>query len=59
MALIEAVARELGDQFEDEVRLSRIHAALGGAGDEPRLLEVHLLLLLFAHRPAQKVGFTE
>ncbi len=59
VALVEAVAGELGHQVEDAVGLLGRHALLGGAGDEPGLLQVHLLLFLLAHGPAQQIGLAQ
>jgi hypothetical protein len=59
VGLVEAIAGELGHQFEDAVRLLFRHGVPGGALDEARLLDVHLLLLLLAHGAAQKVGLPE
>ncbi len=59
MALVEAVAGELGHQVEDAAGLLGRHAPLQRPGDEPRPLQVHLLLLFLAHRPAQQVRLAQ
>ena len=59
MALIKPIAGKLSDLFEYAVGLRFIDAALNGTRDKPRLLLVHLLLLLLAHGPAQEVGLAQ
>ena len=55
MALVEAVAGELGDLFKDQRRLGLGHAAGHRALDEGPALGLHLGLDLLAHGPAQQV----
>ncbi len=59
VTLVEAVAREFLDKFEDRRRLPGINALFLGALDETRALAVHLLLLLLAHRTAQQIRLAE
>ena len=59
MALVEAVAGELVGLLEDLVGGLGVDAAFARAGDEARLLARHLVLVLLAHRAAQKVGVAQ
>ena len=56
MRLVEAVARELLHQVEEQRGLGLGHAVLRGAFDEDGPVRGHLLGLLLAHRAAQQVG---
>ncbi len=57
--LVEAVAREFGDQLEDELGAAAIHTLANGALDEAVPLLRHLLLDLLAHGAAEQIGLAE
>ncbi len=56
---VEAVARELGHELEDELGAAAVDALADGALDEAVPLLRHLLLDLLAHGAAEQIGFAE
>ena len=59
VGLVEAVAREFGDELENIFGARPVHTVGHGTFDEARLLRRHLLLDLLAHGAAQEIRFAE